>query len=141
MNLASRRRCTSALAASVFSSDILRSLCFFGRTEGSIPKLCSIMDRLTPTRSSADQAKTSLFLARQQRSLSSSCNVRSSLIVTVCLGVAWSRGTVLVPDRTWASEHDEAALWVAFVAGLRLMPIKRRVSLPAVRAAAKRRRL
>ena len=32
------------LGASVFSSDILRSLYFFGRTEGSIPKLCSIMD-------------------------------------------------------------------------------------------------
>jgi hypothetical protein len=45
MNLAYRRRCTSALAASVFSSDILQSRCFFGLTEGSIPKLCSIMDR------------------------------------------------------------------------------------------------
>src|SRR6187455_3414933 len=98
MNLASKRRCTSALAASVFSSDILRSRCFFGLTEGSIPKLCSIMDRLTPTRSRADQAKTSLFLDKQQRSFSSSCEVRSSLMVTVWLGVAWSRGTVLVPS-------------------------------------------
>ena len=61
---------------------------FFGLTEGSIPKLCSMMDRLTPTRSRADQAKTSLFLDKQQRSFSSSCEVRSSLIVTVCLGVA-----------------------------------------------------
>jgi hypothetical protein len=32
----------------------------------------------------------------------------------------------------WASELDEAALWDAFVAGLRLVPIKRRVSLPAL---------
>jgi hypothetical protein len=36
------------------------------------------------------------------------------------------------PDRTWASELDEAALWDAFVAGLRLVPIMRRVSLPAL---------
>jgi hypothetical protein len=96
INLASSRRCTSALGASIFSSDILRNCCFFGLTEGSIPKLCSMMERLTPTRSRADQAKTSLFLDRQQRSLSSSCEVRSSLMVTVCLGVALSRGTVLV---------------------------------------------
>jgi hypothetical protein len=97
MKLASSRRCTSTLAASVFSSDILRSRCFFGLTEGSIPKLCSMIERLTPTRSRANQAKTSLFLDRQERSLCSSCEVRSSLMMTVCLGVAWSRGTVLVP--------------------------------------------
>jgi hypothetical protein len=42
INLASSKRCASALAASVFSSDILRSRCFFGLTEGSIPKLCLI---------------------------------------------------------------------------------------------------
>jgi hypothetical protein len=44
----------------------------------------------------------------------------------------------------WASELDEATLWDAFVAGLRLVPIKRRVSLPALslsEAAAKQRRL
>jgi hypothetical protein len=33
------------------------------------------------------------------------------------------------PDRTWASKLDEAALWDDVVAGLRLVPIKRRVSL------------
>ena len=32
--------------------------------------------------------KGSLFLDRQERSLSSSCEVRSSLMMTVCLGVA-----------------------------------------------------
>jgi hypothetical protein len=53
--------------------------------------------RLTPTRSRADQAKTSLFLERQEMSFSSSCEVRSSLIMTVYLGVAGSRGTVFVP--------------------------------------------
>jgi hypothetical protein len=88
MKLASSKRCTSALAASVFSSDILRSRCFFGLTEGSIPKLCSMIERLTSTRSRADQAKTSLFLDRQEMSLSSSCEARSSLVMTVCLGVA-----------------------------------------------------
>jgi hypothetical protein len=36
------------------------------------------------------------------------------------------------PDRTWASELDEAALWDDVVAGLRLVPIKRRVSLPVL---------
>jgi hypothetical protein len=98
MKLASSRQCTLALAASIFSSDILCSLCFFGRTEGSMPRLCSMIVRLTPTRSRADQAKTSLFLERQEMSLSSSCEVRSSLMMTVCLGVAWSRGIVFVPS-------------------------------------------
>jgi hypothetical protein len=32
----------------------------------------------------------------------------------------------------WASELDEAALWDDFVTGLRLVPIKRRVSLPVL---------
>jgi hypothetical protein len=54
--------------------------------------------RLTPIRSRADQAKVSLFLERQEMSFSSSCEVRSSLITTVCLGVAGSRGTVFVPS-------------------------------------------
>jgi hypothetical protein len=40
--------------------------------------------------------ETSLFLERQEMSFSSSCEVRSSLITTVCLGVAGSRGTVFV---------------------------------------------
>jgi hypothetical protein len=54
--------------------------------------------QLTLTRSRADQVKTSLFLERQEMSFSSSCEVRSSLITTVCLGVAGSRGTVFVPS-------------------------------------------
>jgi hypothetical protein len=54
--------------------------------------------RLTPTRSRADQAKTSLFLERQEMSFSSSCEVRSSLMMTICLGVVRSRGTVFVPS-------------------------------------------
>jgi hypothetical protein len=102
MNLASNRRCTSVLATSVFSSDIFRIRCFFGRTEESMPRLCSMIERLTPTRSRADQAKTSLFWERQERSFSSSHEVRSSLIITVCLGVAGSRGTAFVPSLLWS---------------------------------------
>jgi hypothetical protein len=63
-----------------------------------MPRLCSMMVRLTPTKSRADQAKTSLFRERQEMSISSSCEVRSSLMMTVCLGVAWSSGTVFVPS-------------------------------------------
>jgi hypothetical protein len=62
-----------------------------------MPRLCSMMVRLTPTRSRAGQAKTSLLWFRQERSLASSFGERSSQIKTVCLGVARSRWTVLVP--------------------------------------------
>jgi hypothetical protein len=86
------------LVSLVFSSDILRSRCFLGRTKGSMPKPCSMMVRLTLTRSRADRAKTSLFRERQEMSFSSSREVRSSLITTVCLGVAVSRGTAFVPS-------------------------------------------
>jgi hypothetical protein len=102
MNLASNRRCTLALVASVFSSDILCIRCFFGRTEGSMPRSCSMMERLTPTRLRADQAKTSLFRERHEMCFSSSREVRSSLIITVCLGVAGSRGTTFVPSLLWS---------------------------------------
>jgi hypothetical protein len=51
---------------------------------------------LTPTRLRADQEKTSLFRERQEMSFSSSREVRSSLITTVSLGVAGSRGTAFV---------------------------------------------
>jgi hypothetical protein len=89
-------------AASVFSSDIFRSRCFFGRTEGSMPRLCSMMERLTPTRSRANQAKTSLLWERQERSFSSSRDVRSSLIIIVCFGVAVSRGTAFILSLLWS---------------------------------------
>ena len=48
MNLASSRQCTSALADSIFSSDILRCRCFFGLTKGSIPKLCNDGTKIVP---------------------------------------------------------------------------------------------
>jgi hypothetical protein len=86
MNFASSKWCTSAFATSIFSSDIFRSFCFLGRIVGSMAKLCSIVVRLTPTRSRADHAKTSLLRLRQERSLPSSAGRRSSLTRTVCLG-------------------------------------------------------
>jgi hypothetical protein len=63
-----------------------------------MPRLCLMMVQQTPTRSRADQAKTSLLRLRQERSLASSFGERSSLIKMVCLGVAKSRGAVLVPS-------------------------------------------
>jgi hypothetical protein len=46
----------------------------------------------------------SLLQLRQERSLYSSFGERSLLIKTVCLGVAGSRGTILVPSSlcNWA---------------------------------------
>jgi hypothetical protein len=61
-------------------------------------RLCSMTVRLTLTRSKADHAKTSLLRLRQERSLASSLGRMSLLIKPVCLGVAGSRGTVLVPS-------------------------------------------
>jgi hypothetical protein len=63
-----------------------------------MPRLCLIIVRLTPTRSKAGHAKMSLLRLRKERSLASSFGERSSLIKIVCLGVAGSRGTVLVPS-------------------------------------------
>jgi hypothetical protein len=57
-----------------------------------MPRLYSMIVRLTPSRSRADQARTSFLRLRQERSLYSSCGDRSSLIMTVCFGVAGSRG-------------------------------------------------
>src|SRR5688572_12403452 len=46
------------------SSDIFRSLCFLGLKDGSTLSECSITSLLTPQRSLADHAKTSLLLNR-----------------------------------------------------------------------------
>jgi hypothetical protein len=67
-----------------------------------MPRLSSMMEGLTPTKSSADQAKTSLLWERQERSFSSSHDVRSALIITVCFGIAGSRGTAFVPSLLWS---------------------------------------
>jgi hypothetical protein len=61
-----------------------------------------MMVRLTPTKSRVDQAKTSLFRERQEMSFSLSHEVRSLLIMTICLGVAGPRGTAFVPSLLWS---------------------------------------
>jgi hypothetical protein len=78
INPASNRRCTSAFAVSIFSSDILRSFYFLGFAFGLTCSLCSITCLLTPIKLEVDQAKTSLFLFRNCRSFTCS----SRLIVT-----------------------------------------------------------
>jgi hypothetical protein len=78
-----------------------------------MPRLCSMMERLTPTRSSADRAKTSLFPERQEMSFSSSRDVRSSLINTVCFG----RGIAFVPSLLWSCVDFFVCGWaIAFEA-------------------------
>jgi hypothetical protein len=62
-----------------------------------MPRMCLIMVRLTPTRSRADQAKTSLLRLRQERSLATSCGERSSLIMMVCLGLRCQGGPSSFP--------------------------------------------
>src|SRR6185312_724669 len=93
MTFASRSLWTSALTAATLSSDILRSFCFLGFIFGSISSLCSMMSRLTPRRSFADQAKTSLFLFRNSKSSHSSSGSRAALIVTCWSGNSYSSGT------------------------------------------------
>src|SRR5688572_8030917 len=53
---------TSFRAPSTLSSDIFRSLYFLGLKDGSTLSECSITSLLTPQRSLADHAKTSLLL-------------------------------------------------------------------------------
>jgi hypothetical protein len=62
MTPALRSLFTSFRAPSALSSDIFRSLCFLGLKDGSTLSECSMTSLLTPQRSLADQAKTSLLL-------------------------------------------------------------------------------
>jgi hypothetical protein len=62
-----------------------------------MPRLCSMIVRLTPTRSKVDHAKTSLLRLRQERSLASSLGRMSSLIKTVCLGLQGRGGLSWFP--------------------------------------------
>jgi hypothetical protein len=83
INPASNNRCTSAFAASIFSSGILWSFYFLGFTCGLPCNLCSITSLLTPTISEVDQSKTSLFLLRNCRSSACSCGLISVPMQTV----------------------------------------------------------
>jgi hypothetical protein len=62
MTPALRSLFTSFRAPSALSSDIFRSFCFLGRKNGSTLRECSMTSLLTPQRSLADHAKTSLLL-------------------------------------------------------------------------------
>src|SRR5688572_29686633 len=64
ITLALRSLLTSFRAPSTLSSDIFRSFCFLGLITISTLSECSITSLLTPQRSLADQAKTSLLLNR-----------------------------------------------------------------------------
>ena len=64
ITLALRSLLTSFHAPSALSSDIFRSFCFLGLIAGSTLSECSITSLLTPQRSLANQAKTSLLLNR-----------------------------------------------------------------------------
>jgi hypothetical protein len=83
MNFASIRQWTFAFAALVFSSYIFRNFYLLGRTVGSVARLCSMIVRLTVTRSRADHMNTFLLRFKQDMRLSSSASMRSSLIKTV----------------------------------------------------------
>jgi hypothetical protein len=78
MNFVSRSRLTSALAASVFSSDIFAKVLLLGAQGGVVVQ--PVLDD-TPTNS--NQVKTSLFRRRQSSKLASSYGVRHSLINTI----------------------------------------------------------
>jgi hypothetical protein len=56
---------------------------------------CSMTELLTPTRSKADQAKTSLLQFKQDNGLDSSSMVRSSLIKIASFGIKVSKGNFL----------------------------------------------
>jgi hypothetical protein len=83
MNFASNSGWTSAFDAYVFSSDILHSFCFFGRMDGSVLRLCSMIMQLATTKSRADHANISLLRFKKGNNLFSSALLRSLMIRTV----------------------------------------------------------
>jgi hypothetical protein len=95
INPASNRRCTSALATSIFSSDILRRFYFLGFAFGLTCNLCSITSLLTPIKSEVDQAKTSLFLSRNCNSSACSSRLISALMHTVLSGTLGSSANLV----------------------------------------------
>lgn len=92
---------TSALAASIFSLDILRSLYFLALTEGLTLSLWTMMPCLTLTRSKEDHVNTSLFLSENWAAgLLPPC-ARSWLIIIVLFGTAGSIGTLFPSYVVW----------------------------------------
>jgi hypothetical protein len=95
INPTSNRRCTSAFAASIFSSDILRSFYFLGFTFGLTCSLCSITCLQTPIKSEVCQAKTSLFLSKNCRSFACSFRLISASMHMVLSGTLGSSATLV----------------------------------------------
>jgi hypothetical protein len=95
INHVSNRHCTSAFAASIFSSDILQSFCFLGFAFGLTYNLFSITSLLTPIKSEVDQAKTSLFLSKNYSSPACSCGLISALMHTVMSGTLGSSASLV----------------------------------------------
>jgi hypothetical protein len=89
-----------ALAAAIFSSGIFLSFCFLGFAQGLTLSLCSMMLLLTPIRSEVVQAKTSLFLSRNDSSSISSFGERSCATSTVLSGTHRSSVTHFVSHST-----------------------------------------
>jgi hypothetical protein len=81
---------TSALATSVFSSDIFAEALLLGAQGGVV-----VQPVLDDTLTNSNQVKTSLFQHRQSSKLASSYGVRHSLINTIRLGRVVSRGNFL----------------------------------------------
>jgi hypothetical protein len=100
MNSTSNSYCTSAFAASTFSSNILRSFCFFYFTCRFTCSLCSITSLLTPTKSEVDQAKILLFLSRNCRCSACSSGFISVPMHTVLSGILGSGATLLKSPST-----------------------------------------
>jgi hypothetical protein len=100
INPASNRRCTSAFATAIFSSDILQSFCFLGFAFGLTCNLCSITSLLTPIKLEVDQAKTSPLLSRNYSSFASSCGLISALIHTVLSGTLGSSASLVKSPST-----------------------------------------
>jgi hypothetical protein len=95
MNLASNSRCTSAFAASTFSSDILWSFYFLDFTCGLIFSLCSITSLLTPTKLEVDQTTTSLFLSWNCTSFACSSGLISTPMEMILSSILRSSATLL----------------------------------------------
>jgi hypothetical protein len=93
INPTSNSLCSSSFVAATFSSDIFY---FLGLAEGFTCSLCSIISMLTPIRSEVCQAKTSLFLSRNESSSASSLADKSWEIITSLSGTLRSKGTLLV---------------------------------------------
>jgi hypothetical protein len=94
ITLALRSLFTLFHAPSALSSDIFRSLCFLGLKAGSTLSECSMISLLTPQRSLADQAKTSLLLNRNLNkvfSCSSDIEIPIAVFARLCLHTkAWT---------------------------------------------------